>query len=601
MYSSGMEYRHGSTLGMPPAVHPYLADRSIPLSMSQCERADVRASPMGRLGQSRGSMPPREPEAESPTGSGVSNHRRRVAVACGRCRRRKIRCSGDPGDGSGCTNCRQSGASLEQCLFHRVGTLDSHYFNCSNNVRIPSTPTTYLHSTGHGVAAPPTQTLNVSYTTPIRTFSGTYPGASPTMKAQHQQHWNGMPLPEEPSLDSYIVPMGSQDPYYQSGHDSGVHRTWSPAPSVSRPIYYEQEPPGTTYASQISWNNPPAPRQPTTSADTYSSLCMSSLTSSLPVQPSAMETRQLPVPNARRTNGAMQGSSAAPISGSGEVLTPRGVNAQPLLTQSSSFGNASYGSGNHGQNWGAENALGETAQVSIGSSHAPELAGSTASTGVSAPVRRESSASESVSSSLAGSYMPPAVVDSEEPSSTPVSLAAHRMPTAASTHGAPAVLATNTTRIHGITNPLADGAGGPNNGGLNTPSLSRQTSRESANATVDERPHSPLYTYAHSTQTVGSRPSSNATASDSVARINGDISNEAGRSGMAGGCAASGTADGTTAVSVNRRHAVHATPSPLRQPQPRQLAPLARKGSFQGRTSATLERRASMASLARAS
>ncbi|USP79193.1 hypothetical protein yc1106_06467 [Curvularia clavata] len=48
--------------------------------------------------------------------------RRRISVACARCRKRKIRCSGDPGNGSGCLNCRQAGVDPINCQFHRVGS-----------------------------------------------------------------------------------------------------------------------------------------------------------------------------------------------------------------------------------------------------------------------------------------------------------------------------------------------------------------------------------------------------------------------------------------------------------------------------------------------
>lgn len=42
------------------------------------------------------------------------------APQCGRCRKRKIRCSGDPGDGTGCNNCKTSGTDPSQCQFLRV-------------------------------------------------------------------------------------------------------------------------------------------------------------------------------------------------------------------------------------------------------------------------------------------------------------------------------------------------------------------------------------------------------------------------------------------------------------------------------------------------
>ncbi|RDW61247.1 uncharacterized protein DSM5745_10745 [Aspergillus mulundensis] len=46
--------------------------------------------------------------------------RRRIQVACMRCRKRKIKCSGDVGDGQGCSNCRSAGNT--QCHFLRVNS-----------------------------------------------------------------------------------------------------------------------------------------------------------------------------------------------------------------------------------------------------------------------------------------------------------------------------------------------------------------------------------------------------------------------------------------------------------------------------------------------
>jgi len=39
-------------------------------------------------------------------------------LQCRRCRKRKIKCSGDPGDGQGCSNCRSAGNT--DCQFLRV-------------------------------------------------------------------------------------------------------------------------------------------------------------------------------------------------------------------------------------------------------------------------------------------------------------------------------------------------------------------------------------------------------------------------------------------------------------------------------------------------
>ncbi|KYK54029.1 hypothetical protein DCS_05983 [Drechmeria coniospora] len=50
----------------------------------------------------------------------TSSQRKRIAVACGRCRKRKIRCSGDAGNGQPCTNCKN--ASHAPCQFLRVSS-----------------------------------------------------------------------------------------------------------------------------------------------------------------------------------------------------------------------------------------------------------------------------------------------------------------------------------------------------------------------------------------------------------------------------------------------------------------------------------------------
>ncbi|KAK2125672.1 hypothetical protein NOF04DRAFT_1190577 [Fusarium oxysporum II5] len=50
----------------------------------------------------------------------VTPQRKRIAVACGRCRKRKIRCSGDTGNGGPCTNCKNAG--FEPCQFLRVAS-----------------------------------------------------------------------------------------------------------------------------------------------------------------------------------------------------------------------------------------------------------------------------------------------------------------------------------------------------------------------------------------------------------------------------------------------------------------------------------------------
>ncbi|KAK2052886.1 hypothetical protein LY76DRAFT_669351 [Colletotrichum caudatum] len=61
-------------------------------------------------------MTERESDTDTPP-------RKRIAVACGRCRKRKIRCSGDTGNGHPCQNCKAAGA--ESCMFLRVASTEA--------------------------------------------------------------------------------------------------------------------------------------------------------------------------------------------------------------------------------------------------------------------------------------------------------------------------------------------------------------------------------------------------------------------------------------------------------------------------------------------
>ncbi|EAS29018.3 uncharacterized protein CIMG_07764 [Coccidioides immitis RS] len=83
--------------------------------MVQSMRAENRQDIM--CGNSSHSRSMTEPE-------GKPNGRRRTQVACQRCRQRKIKCSGDTGDGHGCTNCRTSGTRT--CMFLRVNSSVLH-------------------------------------------------------------------------------------------------------------------------------------------------------------------------------------------------------------------------------------------------------------------------------------------------------------------------------------------------------------------------------------------------------------------------------------------------------------------------------------------
>lgn len=65
---------------------------------------------------------------------------------CSRCRRRKIKCTGDPGDGSGCSACRSAGADRNTCTFNRVSILTCRRGRGLTAVRWAAIPCRWLAS-----------------------------------------------------------------------------------------------------------------------------------------------------------------------------------------------------------------------------------------------------------------------------------------------------------------------------------------------------------------------------------------------------------------------------------------------------------------------
>ncbi|RMJ23816.1 hemagglutinin protein [Aspergillus sp. HF37] len=88
------------------------AKREAPLTFP---RADRRSSHQDGVERRASCMSAAELDSKS-----RNPGRRRIQVACNRCRKRKIKCSGDTGDGQGCSNCRSSGNT--NCHFLRVNS-----------------------------------------------------------------------------------------------------------------------------------------------------------------------------------------------------------------------------------------------------------------------------------------------------------------------------------------------------------------------------------------------------------------------------------------------------------------------------------------------
>ncbi|KAK7404088.1 hypothetical protein QQX98_010103 [Neonectria punicea] len=85
----------------------------------------VEAYPSSYPERRHGAYPVHPDPRASPMGEtdDASPQRKRIAVACGRCRKRKIRCSGDTGNGMPCYNCKNAG--FDPCLYLRVASQET--------------------------------------------------------------------------------------------------------------------------------------------------------------------------------------------------------------------------------------------------------------------------------------------------------------------------------------------------------------------------------------------------------------------------------------------------------------------------------------------
>ncbi|KAI7680238.1 hypothetical protein KC319_g2289, partial [Hortaea werneckii] len=221
--------------------------------------------------------------------------RRRISVACSRCRRRKIKCSGNPGDGTGCQACRASGADVSACHFNRV---NSHELSMTGVEVYP--PGSIAGNTPHS-AAYASDTGSVTGAGWIGTHH--QPMQRPSLPTLHTRSSfvDGYDQYENSPVDSYTHASSSmprQDSYSSSYPNYENYRAWSTSSAMmSTPAsagYHEQP-------SSYSFGNLTAPfpqhggsRLPSVTSDTFGSMNMSSLHSSLPVH--TAQERRLPAP-----------------------------------------------------------------------------------------------------------------------------------------------------------------------------------------------------------------------------------------------------------------------------------------------------------------
>jgi len=125
MIKNEMDSFYSEKTGFEPSQHDSALSMSRAMrSMNQHEFGDRTdcISPVGEIdSKMRNPQRRRVPVAVCYYNSGRESKRfpsLLTRLQCGRCRRRKIKCSGDSGNGQGCSNCRSAGNT--DCQFLRV-------------------------------------------------------------------------------------------------------------------------------------------------------------------------------------------------------------------------------------------------------------------------------------------------------------------------------------------------------------------------------------------------------------------------------------------------------------------------------------------------
>ncbi|KAH8896456.1 hypothetical protein GQ53DRAFT_714133 [Thozetella sp. PMI_491] len=162
--------------------------------------------------------------------SEATPQRKRIAVACLRCRKRKIRCSGDPGAGLPCVNCKNAGA--EQCQFLRVQSHEAPIRNGPGDYGYPIEDARAFANRHH---APP----GVHYSLPSMASNDVphHRGSSVYPPYPHTKSYYGS------SVAGYGPAPSFQSGYYVEDH----HISYPPQPVLAS----EPPPPMTMLPSHI--------------------------------------------------------------------------------------------------------------------------------------------------------------------------------------------------------------------------------------------------------------------------------------------------------------------------------------------------------------
>ncbi|KAK3934604.1 hypothetical protein QBC46DRAFT_426581 [Diplogelasinospora grovesii] len=248
--------------------------------------------------------------------------RKRIAVACGRCRKRKIRCSGDPGHGLPCSNCKNAGA--DPCLFLRVSSQEAPLRNEQSYMYNLDDARTYASraSTASTASLQYAQEMpglgSSDVLSPYRggsTYSYTPAPASKPYYPAMSSYGSPYAAEFDYGLDCAPQPVMSHDQVHMltGGWSRGKHST-----------YYVEPDSSCGYAANTTTLVHRAATHPISAADSPN-FSFSSVAASLPSStPSSMSDRLLPNPAVR--------SSAMPYPGSVKTTVTSTATSAPTVS-----------------------------------------------------------------------------------------------------------------------------------------------------------------------------------------------------------------------------------------------------------------------------
>ncbi|KAJ0303220.1 uncharacterized protein N0V96_011638 [Colletotrichum fioriniae] len=176
-------------------------------------------------------MAERETDTDTPP-------RKRIAVACGRCRKRKIRCSGDTGNGLPCQNCKAAGN--ESCMFLRVASTEAPWVSTDQTFTYDlKTARAYAHT---AMASPLNSSPPHHYTSDIHdglprysSTSASYYGGKYYASPATMPSWSATPGYSDDTVDYSPAAVASMGyPYsYQQPSDTSYYYRVNPTAKVA--------------------------------------------------------------------------------------------------------------------------------------------------------------------------------------------------------------------------------------------------------------------------------------------------------------------------------------------------------------------------------